>query len=421
MAIDPINFLDLGKVKSDITIHKHALMGHNRQATKGAVNSANAHPFQHGDITLMHNGTLTNKYALERTFNAPTFDTDSELVCWLIDNYDLPAVIKELEGAFALTWWDSSDNTINIINNGEREFHMAAVDSNVYWASEKMMLQWLMDRSSISKVDTKFVSPKVGSHLKFSWTMKDGMSLVKEDLELAPEKKPTGKAATGAKSTGGCKSTGVSQILTQKDAIEAFSADHPYNLELGDKIFVYLNSVNYDYLTNRERVLLGCTLAIEPYCPVKVHYVVDDVEYNPEDVYGMEVEVKSVSKVDGKYRINAQNRPAAIKVIHENDTASVKAMDDWVYNYTPPFLPAPDEAEDLVVGYANRSITFKKFSNILKRGCCVCDATLDPETEAVDRSVLFVSDDDVLCSGCANNSSVMRYYGFDADLRGNVQ
>src|SRR3546814_19849994 len=36
------------------------LFGHNRAATKGAVNQENAHPFNHGDIVGCHNGTLYN-------------------------------------------------------------------------------------------------------------------------------------------------------------------------------------------------------------------------------------------------------------------------------------------------------------------------------------------------------------------------
>ncbi|MCS5737219.1 hypothetical protein, partial [Herbiconiux daphne] len=38
------------------------VVGHNRHATRGnSGDSKNAHPFQHGNITLVHNGTLMDQ------------------------------------------------------------------------------------------------------------------------------------------------------------------------------------------------------------------------------------------------------------------------------------------------------------------------------------------------------------------------
>lgn len=297
LAIDPINFLDLSKVKSSINVTQHALIGHNRQATKGKINSVNAHPFQHGSITLVHNGTLTNQWQLEKLFDAPSFDTDSELICWLIDNYELGSVIKSLEGAFALVWWDSNDNSINMINNGEREFNIAVDKDTVYWGSEAKMLDWLLHRAGIAyQDDMKVFSPAIGRYSKFSWTRKDGLSVETEDLELAPEKKPTPRQA---KKGAGTKNTG-------------------------------------------------------------------------------------------------------------------KASD---YEALPFKGQADDVPEDLVVGYQNKLLTFKEFDLVLGRGCCVCGCTFDTDTEVADRSVVFVSSDDVVCSFCAASTSTMRYYGFETQMR----
>jgi hypothetical protein len=43
-----------------------ALMGHNRQATRGEIIQSNAHPFSHGSITLTHNGTCSNVNTLPK-------------------------------------------------------------------------------------------------------------------------------------------------------------------------------------------------------------------------------------------------------------------------------------------------------------------------------------------------------------------
>src|SRR5690606_14959358 len=74
----PSDFLQLKAVTSIINT-SCTLVGHNRHATLGAVNSNNAHPFQHGHITLVHNGTLDRYPTLE---GQSAFDTDSECVAW---------------------------------------------------------------------------------------------------------------------------------------------------------------------------------------------------------------------------------------------------------------------------------------------------------------------------------------------------
>lgn len=422
LALDPINFLDLTSVKSMITVHAQALIGHNRQATAGAVNNANAHPFQHGTITLVHNGTLTNKLSLERLYTAPKFDTDSELVCWLIDNYELSGVIKALEGAFALVWWDSSDNSINMISNGEREFHIAADSQTLYWGSEKKMLDWCMDRAGVSTEKTEILSPRIGTYSKWTWSLKDGIKVETEDLELAPVKKPTTRAGTktGSKGTGGS----VTTLSTTDAAIMSFAKDNGFYPTKTTPIYAYLNKVNTPYSPALGRVQLECTLAANPFCPVNVHYTPDDIEYVPDDLYGIKLEVKSISKIENSYRIIADADPSTIQVIHESDKAAVAAMDAWVFENTPPFTASEqsaDEPEDLVAGYNDTHITFKKFSSVLDRGCAVCGSTFDIDAEAADRTCTFVSDDDVICSGCASCESTMRYYGFDAQTRGNLQ
>ena len=54
-ALNSQDFLQL-KRADDIINHTkvNVLVGHNRWATKGAVNHRNAHPFKHGNITLVH-------------------------------------------------------------------------------------------------------------------------------------------------------------------------------------------------------------------------------------------------------------------------------------------------------------------------------------------------------------------------------
>jgi hypothetical protein len=99
-----------------------AMIGHNRAATVGDVNSVNAHPFDHGDITLVHNGTLRNERILD---SYAVHDVDSEMLCDDFNRNGWKDTIEKTVGAYALIWNDASDNTINILRNAERPLHIA--------------------------------------------------------------------------------------------------------------------------------------------------------------------------------------------------------------------------------------------------------------------------------------------------------
>lgn len=62
-------------------------LGHNRQASKGAVNSVNAHPFVGENIVLIHNGTVIQmKSLMSKQAEAKMVgDTDSEAIMWHFD------------------------------------------------------------------------------------------------------------------------------------------------------------------------------------------------------------------------------------------------------------------------------------------------------------------------------------------------
>ena len=157
-----------------------ALIGHNRAATKGVVSVANAHPFRHGDITLAHNGTLYDR-SLERGKN---FGTDSEGICWSVNEIGIEETWKELNGAACLTWWDAADNTMNFIRNEKRPLHMMYLsdDSGVWWASEAWMLRWLETYCGVEQ--KKIWSPNPHYHFKVSYNEKtEKVSEVTEKLD----------------------------------------------------------------------------------------------------------------------------------------------------------------------------------------------------------------------------------------------
>ena len=137
-----------------------AIIGHNRWATTGAVNEANAHPFVHGSIVLMHNGTLLDTDDLQGNF-----DTDSEHIAYTMSkNSNIKEVLESIDGAYALVWFDTDKSTLNFARNNERPLHMASNRSGdlVYYASEEKMLDWCMDRNKIYPGNGGITSLPVG-------------------------------------------------------------------------------------------------------------------------------------------------------------------------------------------------------------------------------------------------------------------
>ena len=73
------NGLDfLGSEDANRLLNKHnnlaGYVAHVRHATRGRHHRDNAHPFQHGPVTMVHNGTLWN----EKLLGEYGFETDSE-------------------------------------------------------------------------------------------------------------------------------------------------------------------------------------------------------------------------------------------------------------------------------------------------------------------------------------------------------
>ncbi|HEY9817447.1 MAG TPA: hypothetical protein V6D20_16840, partial [Candidatus Obscuribacterales bacterium] len=106
-AMLPHDFMQTRQFKQAFAGTHVLLMGHNRYATKGAVNTANAHPFETQHLTGMHNGTLINWYAALEEANK--FDVDSECLLHTMDVRGLKDTFSGLNGAFAVTWHDSRD------------------------------------------------------------------------------------------------------------------------------------------------------------------------------------------------------------------------------------------------------------------------------------------------------------------------
>jgi hypothetical protein len=159
-AYNGLDFVNAAPVKdllSDFAL-MNGYVGHVRWATKGDVHRDNAHPFQHGPITMVHNGTILN----ERSLGDWGYGTDSEYICRsLAERPDPRDTIKLLNGPFVLVWHDRRTNKMYMTRNKERELAYSYVkDRNLLlFASEWPMLQWLAWRNYIELEDIESVTP----------------------------------------------------------------------------------------------------------------------------------------------------------------------------------------------------------------------------------------------------------------------
>lgn len=184
------------------------MIGHNRAATKGAVNVENAHPFQHGHITLVHNGTLTSMVGLEGTF-----DTDSERIALTMSVQGEKETLEKLKGAYALVWYNSEDRSFNFARNSERPLNLWQITEDIMvWASEPwMMVGALSEPFKVEfKPTERITSLEVGKWLKVPV---DGKKPVLSQFSIATNTVTTSTGFRGGRTSDSTESVGVGERL----------------------------------------------------------------------------------------------------------------------------------------------------------------------------------------------------------------
>ena len=118
-------------------------VAHNRWATVGAVNNDNAHPFQHGDITLVQNGTISRYADLPGVIGHPEVDTKALTQSFDRNEkgfVDTLAHVEGVDGAYALVWYNAEDRTLNFIRNSKRPLWFVECKGITFFGSELFMV-----------------------------------------------------------------------------------------------------------------------------------------------------------------------------------------------------------------------------------------------------------------------------------------
>lgn len=164
-----------------------ASFGHNRAATAGKVTIGNAHPFEVGPISLVHNGTLWRKGdSLPKV--GKDIEVDSHQIAYNLAEHpvaEAKSVIEKIDGSYALVWYDSRDMSINIARNSERPLHFTVNTQRdaVWFMSDGSMLKtinksmsghsaaghtiWSLDRGRLLKFRKGNVVPEVTNFVPF--------------------------------------------------------------------------------------------------------------------------------------------------------------------------------------------------------------------------------------------------------------
>lgn len=126
---------------------------HNRASTRGHGGlDSNSHPFRHGHITLVHNGTVTNAPTLVPKKDQPdNIQVDSSYVAHAFAHESPEDMLPRLQGGYSLVWHDSTDNTLHFARNDAKPMFIAFDETRevIYFGSEVRMITWLCDRNNI--------------------------------------------------------------------------------------------------------------------------------------------------------------------------------------------------------------------------------------------------------------------------------
>lgn len=135
------------KLQDKLSTDFLACIGHNRWATAGAVNDQNAHPFighnEGSHIILVHNGTLSNHAEIGDT------DVDSHAIAQHIAENGVDKTLSELDGAFALIWYNIDEKTINWVRNDRRPLFSLETHNAYFLVSEELLGRWVIERNNM--------------------------------------------------------------------------------------------------------------------------------------------------------------------------------------------------------------------------------------------------------------------------------
>jgi hypothetical protein len=330
-----------------------AVIGHNRSATVGKVSTENAHPFQEGPITLVHNGTLHNTIDLPKgRTDLKGVDVDSHIITHNLATHDAEEVISKLDGAFTLIWHDARDQSVNIVRNDKRPIHIMQVgcEKTLLIASEAEMLSWLVARSSFRAGPIYY--PEPGQWLKF--TKEHGIVPAVKKVSLYAPK----YGGYYGKSRGYYGGYGGYGDYWEDDT------DHPWYNGRGRAYSPAESGATGDSKGKAATSETGATTRPQVKLPIKARKLLDTVALMPEDK--LRFHVVGIQRVLGTGYANVigrlvdLNRPGIIHGMKLLDTENALGQTWTVHPIVPKVLSGTGGSRNelLVCNLLTKRVTF---------------------------------------------------------------
>lgn len=140
-TVPAYTFFDMKRYETAMKGSHQVILQHNRRATVGGKGETFAHPWDFGHIVGAHNGTV-NMSDIKKLPGQKDAVSDSYAILQTIDKLGPVKAMAELEdwmtNAWALTWYDVDDNSLNFLRNKERPLHFCfnSLRDTIFWSSE---------------------------------------------------------------------------------------------------------------------------------------------------------------------------------------------------------------------------------------------------------------------------------------------
>lgn len=157
-GLDFLTTKEYREFKAEMIATGKFMVGHNRAATRGTINDANAHPFVVDDkIVLVQNGTYKGNHKHHKNT-----EVDTEAVAHVIaENADVEEALQKVNAAYALVWYNAEEKSLNLIRNSERPLYLVKYfDTGFAFASEATMLLYAFARNEIAIKDKPEMLPE---------------------------------------------------------------------------------------------------------------------------------------------------------------------------------------------------------------------------------------------------------------------
>lgn len=389
--VDGYTFGQLGKVKSALdSVHTtSATIVHHRAATHGSVCYDNTHPFEHKTdsehVVGVHNGTI---HAFSRSQDDRKFDVDSDWLYYNIAKKGAAEALSDVNGAYALLWYEAVSKRFRMASNLERPLHFAYVkgEDSMLIASELEMLYWLATRNKLA-IEAPLYVPKD----KIISVDKD-KSVRDTRVEDIPEKKYI-RTTTYTPRTQASLQTGSEygpQQIAEFGFVKNETAEFFYTSKARDAtphgISIYGEAINANgqvmdavILHSNETTAYNISKALT--CNVSVVGVQNFISPN--------------NKQDHRLIVY----PVAAEMEEEEEPLALIPMEDD---------GVEEDAVPLVMGPRGRQIPVTRYMELVKTGCGCCSKDLGLR-DADDLG--WVGNDSPLCKECVEDISQQVYAG----------